>query len=248
MKKLLIACSLTLTLSLSGCEILLPLLESVAETGTLEPTNAEIISGLKEALVKGATYAVTNLNKDGGYFNDPLVKIPFPEDAIFVANTLRDIGMGGLVDNFEQRLNEGAEKAAELALPIFKQTIAEMSFADAKQILLGGDNAATDYFKARTSQALYQSFAPIIEQKLDEVNATKLWTDITTRYNRIPLVNKKVETDLVRYATNKAMDGLFLKLAEEEKMIRENPVERTSEIFEKGFRICRVTTGRPISK
>lgn len=236
MKKLLIILSLPLCLSFSGCEILLPLLESVAETsGPIVPTNIEIVKGLKEALVKGATYAVTNLNKDGGYLNDPLVKIPFPEDALFVANTLRDLGLGQLVDNFEQRLNAGAEKGAALALPIFKTAITDMTVADGQQILFGGENAATSYFQGKTSNALVAAFSPIIKQKLDEVNATKLWNDITTRYNRIPLVNKKVETDLVKYATDRALAGLFLKLGEEEKMIRENPVERTSEILRKVF-------------
>ncbi|MEM6347485.1 MAG: DUF4197 domain-containing protein [Bacteroidota bacterium] len=236
MKKLLIILSLPLCLSFSGCDILLPLLEGVAESGTSSiPTNIEIVKGLKEALVKGATYAVTNLNKEGGYFNDPLVKIPFPEDALFVANTLRDLGLGQLVDNFEQRLNEGAEKGAALALPIFKNAITSMTVADGKEILFGSQNAATSYFQAKTSSQLQNAFSPVIKEKLDEVNATKLWSDITTRYNKIPFVNKKVETDLVKYATDRALAGLFLKLAEEEKLIRENPIERTSDILRKVF-------------
>lgn len=244
MKKILIILSLPLCLNLTGCDILLPLLEGVAESGvSLEPSNTEIIKGLKEALVKGATYAVTNLNEEGGYFNDPLVKIPFPEDALFVANTLRDLGLGQLIDNFEKRLNEGAEKGAALALPIFKDAITGMTFADGKQILLGGDNAATDYFKNRTSMALTQAFSPVIKDKLDEVNATKLWSDITTRYNKIPFINKKVETDLVKYATDKALAGLFLKLAEEEKLIRDNPVERTSDLLRKVFGYADQQTG-----
>lgn len=236
MKKLLVILTLSSSLAFSGCDILLPLLESVSESGvSLEPTNTEIISGLKEALVTGAAQAVTTLNQEGGYFNDPLVKIPFPEEAEFVATTLRDIGLGQLVDNFEQRLNEGAEKGAALALPIFKNAITSMSFADAKGILLGGENAATNYFKQKTSVQLASAFSPHIKGKLDEVNATKLWTDITTRYNQIPFINKKVETDLVKYATGKALDGLFLKLADEEKKIREQPIARTSELLKKVF-------------
>lgn len=236
MKKLLTLFSLALCLNFTGCDILLPLLEGVAESGTTTiPTNIEIVKGLKEALVKGATYAVTNLNKDGGYFKDPLVKIPFPEDALFVANTLRDLGLGNLVDNFEQRLNEGAEKGAALALPIFKTAITDMSVADGKQILFGSENAATSYFQSKTSTSLQNAFSPVIKQKLDEVNATKLWSDITTRYNKIPFVNKKVETDLVKYATDRALAGLFLKLGEEEKLIRANPVERTSDLLRKVF-------------
>ncbi|MFK7925619.1 MAG: DUF4197 domain-containing protein [Bacteroidia bacterium] len=236
MKKFLIILSLPLCLSFSGCEILLPLLEGVAESGVATvPTSIEIVKGLKEALVKGATYAVTNLNKDGGYAKDPLVKIPFPEDALFVANTLRDLGLGQLVDNFVQRLNQGAENGAALALPIFKNAITNMSVDDGKNILFGGENAATSYFQSKTSTNLQQAFSPVIKQKLDEVNATKLWTDITTRYNRIPFINKKVETDLVKYATDRALAGLFLKLGDEEKLIRANPVERTSDLLRKVF-------------
>ena len=141
--------------------------------------------------------------------NDPLVKIPFPQEAEFVAKTLTDIGLGSLVADFEKKLNEGAEKGAKLALPIFKNAIKSMTFADVKGILLGGENAATDYFKAKTSDGLYQAFSPQIKKTLDEVGAAKIWTDLTTRYNKIPFTNKKVETDLVKYTTNKAMDGLF---------------------------------------
>lgn len=236
MKKFLIILSIPLCLSFSGCEILLPLLEGVAESGVSTiPNSIEIVKGLKEALVKGATYAVTNLNKDGGYNNDPLVKIPFPQDALFVANTLRDLGLGQLVDNFEQRLNEGAEKGAALALPIFKNAITNMTVEDGKNILFGSENAATSYFQGKTSSKLQQAFAPVIKKKLDEVNATKLWAELTTRYNQIPFINKKVETDLVKYATDRALAGLFLKLGDEEKLIRANPVERTSDLLRKVF-------------
>ncbi|MEM6806889.1 MAG: DUF4197 domain-containing protein, partial [Bacteroidota bacterium] len=222
MKKILI---LSLSLSLfvfSGCKELLQVVETVA--ATTEPSLGEMSTGLKEALTKGASFAVQTLNKEGGYFNDPLVKIPFPEEAQFAANALRDIGLGSIVDNFEQKLNEGAEKGAALALPIFKNAIRQMTFQDVKNILLGGENAATNYFKGRTVDQLASAFSPHVKKSLDDVNATKLWNDLTTRYNRIPLVRNKVETDIVKYATGKALDGLFLKLADEEKKIRENPV------------------------
>lgn len=238
MKKLLILLTLSSSLALSGCDILLPLLESVSESGPIAPTNTEIISGLKAALSNGASYAVTTLNKDGGYFNDPIVKIPFPEDAIFVANKMRDLGLGNLVDNFERRLNEGAEKGAKMALPIFKEAITSMSFADARNILFGGENAATNYFKDRTTQKLTAAFSPHIKTALDEVNATELWTNITTRYNQVSAFipnSKKVNTDLVGYATERALSGLFLKLADEENKIRAQPVARTSEILKKVF-------------
>ncbi len=243
MKKFLILLTLSSSLAFSGCDILLPLLE--AGTGSLEPTNTEIIAGLKEALGNGAAFAVSTLNKEGGYYNDPLVKIPFPQEAMFVANKLREFGLGELVDNFEQRLNEGAEKVAKMALPIFKDAITSMSFADAKQILFGGENAATSYFQAKTSGALITAFAPHIKSSLDEVNATELWTKITTNYNRLVILGggKEIETDLVKYATDRALSGLFLKLADEEKKIREQPVARTSEILKKVFGYAQTQTG-----
>ena len=233
MKRIII---LSLSLSLfvfTSCKELLQVVETVA--ASTEPSLGEMSSGLKEALTKGAGFAVQTLNKEGGYFNDPLVKIPFPQEAQFAANALRDIGLGNVVDNFEKKLNEGAEKGAALALPIFKNAIREMSFADVKNILLGGENAATNYFRDKTLTQLSSAFSPYVKQSLDEVNATQLWTDLTTRYNRIPLVRKKVETDIVKYATGKALDGLFLKLADEEKKIRENPIARTSDLLKKVF-------------
>jgi hypothetical protein len=218
---------------LSGCDALLQIAESVPYSS--EPTQAEMASGLKEALGNGAGAAVSLLSRQGGYQNDPLVRIPFPEEALFAADALRRLGLGSLVDDFVARLNQGAEKGASLALPIFKSAITQMTFADVKNILLGGEHAATDYFRDKTRDQLAAAFAPHIRSSLDEVRATEIWTQITTRYNQIPLVNKKVETDIVKYATGKALDGLFLKLADEEKKIREQPLARGSELLKKVF-------------
>lgn len=203
-------------------------------TGPTEPTEGDMISGLKEALQVGTLNAVKLLNKQDGYLGDPLVKIPFPPDAQRAADKLRDIGMGNLVDNFVTTLNRGAENAAEKAGPIFVDAVKQMTLADAKNILLGADNAATQYFKDKTSTALFAAFQPPIKTALDNVGCTKYWTDVTTTYNKIPLVNK-VETDLPKYATTKAMDGLFLKLADEEKKIRQDPVARVSDMLKKVF-------------
>ncbi|GAB4407162.1 MAG: DUF4197 domain-containing protein [Bacteroidia bacterium] len=217
----------------SGCDTLLQVAGTVLEEA--EPSQVEIIQGLKEALSTGTGRAVTTLAREGGYLDDPLVKIPFPEEVQFAANTLRDIGMGALVDNLVERLNRGAEKGAQAALPIFRDAIREMTFADAKNILLGGDNAATAYFQSKTRDKLVTAFSPHIRQSLDEVHATEIWTELTTRYNSIPLVRKKVDTDIVSYATDKALDGLFLKLAAEEKLIRQDPIARSSELLKKVF-------------
>ncbi|MCB0842518.1 MAG: DUF4197 domain-containing protein [Bacteroidetes bacterium] len=234
MKKIIPILALMVTISLTACDTLLKVAEETVY-GNPDPTNSEIISGLKEALANGAANAVTTLSQTGGYSNDPLVKIPFPKEAEFAATKLRDIGLGQLVDDFVGLLNEGAENGAKMALPIFKDAITSMTFADAKNILLGPENAATIYFQDKTQTKLQAAFSPHIKTSLDKVNATKIWTDITTTYNKIPFTQNKVDTDIVNYATGKALDGLFLKLANEEKLIRQDPIARTSDLLKKVF-------------
>jgi len=220
--------------TISGCETLNEIAGSLPNASN-DPTTSEIIGGLKQALDKGVIGSVNILSKEGGYFNDPLVKIPFPEDAKFAADKLRTIGLGDLIDRFEKRLNEGAEKGAKTAVNIFKNAITSMTFQDAKGILLGGETAATNYFKNKTKQELYRAYSPQIKNTLDQVKATDIWGQITSKYNAIPFTQKKIETDLVKYATDKALDGLFVKIAEEEKKIRKNPVQRTTELLKKVF-------------
>lgn len=203
---------------------------------TTTPSQSAISNGLKEALQVGIKTAVKNLNQRGGYLNDAAIKIPFPQDAKFAADRLRQLGAGKLVDEFEQLLNRGAENAAAEALPIFTNAITKMSIVDAGNILLSGnERAATDFFQQTTREQLYTAFAPKVKKSLDVVNASKLWSDIITRYNGIPLVQRKIETDLVRYATNKALDGLFLKVAAEEARIRQDPALRATNTLQNIF-------------
>ena len=232
MKPLAILFFATVILSWNSCDTLKAIQETV-ETG--QPlTDADIVGGLKQALEVGTGNAVGVLSKDNGFWGDPLVKIPFPQEAIRVSEKLRQIGLGNKVDNFNERINRGAEKAAKEATPIFVNAIKAMTFNDARNILNGPDNAATEFFKEKTTFQLYSKFSPVIERTLNEVNAANLWNDITTTYNKIPLVNK-VETDLTRYVTNKALDGLFLKLAGEEKKIRDNPAARVTDLLKRVF-------------
>lgn len=221
------------TLSWTGCDTLTAIQKTMEESsGGL--STSEIVGGLKQALEIGTSNASKGLNKTDGYFKDPLVKIPFPSEAQRAADKLRQIGLGSTVDNFVERLNRGAESAAVEAAPIFVNAIKQMTFADARQILAGPDNAATEYFKGKTSASLFDRFSPIIRNTLEKVNAASLWNTITTTYNKIPLVNK-VETDIVKYGTNKALDGLFMKLAGEEKKIRDNPAARVTDLLQKVF-------------
>ena len=188
------------------------------------PSEEDMINALKEALQVGATNAANNLHKQGGYLNDPIIKIPFPPDAIKIADQLRKLGFGPQVDKFIETMNRGAEDAAVKAAPIFIDAIKGMTLIDAKNILLGPDNAATTYFKNKTTNALYAAFSPEIKASLDKVGATKAWSTLTTKYDRIPFV-RPIQTDLVKYATNKALDGLFVKIADQEKDIRHSIIK-----------------------
>lgn len=197
-------------------------------------SESDIVAGLKEALSVGTNNSVSFLGKADGFLKNPQFKIPFPEDVQQVESKLRAMGLNDLVDNFITSINRGAENAVSKAAPIFINAITSMSFEDAKNILKGSDNAATEYFKGKTSTALFNLFKPEIKKALDAVNATKYWTDITSTYNKIPFVTK-VETDLPKYVTDKAMTALFTKIADEEKKIRTDPVARVSDILKKVF-------------
>lgn len=201
-------------------------------TGSI--TQDEAARGLKEALSLGISKGADQASQPDGFYLNRLIRIPFPPDAQRVANTLRSIGLGGQVDRFELTLNRGAEDAAKSAKPIFLAAIRSLTFKDVWGILTGEQDAATNYLKRTTTQQLTVAFKPIIQQSLDKVGATRYYTDLTTRYNRIPLVTP-VQTDLNQYATDKAIGGLFTLIAQEEANIRENPVARTTELLKRVF-------------
>ena len=194
----------------------------------------EVASGLKAALIQGVSKGSDQASKLDGYYKNPQLKIPFPPEVQKVEKTLRDIGLGSEVDKFVRQLNRGAERAAVQAKPIFVNAIKSLTIQDAFAILNGDQNAATNYLKRTTSAPLKSKFLPVISQSLDEVKATRYYRDIVTRYNKIPLV-KKVNPDLDDYATDRAIDGLFVLVAREEANIRANPVARTTELLQKVF-------------
>jgi hypothetical protein len=197
-------------------------------------TNAEAASGLKEALVQGISKGADQASQTDGFYLNKLIRIPFPPDAQRVANTLRTIGLSGQVDRFELALNRGAEDAAKSAKPIFLSAIKSLTFSDVWNILTGEKNAATQYLQRTTSTQLSAAFKPIIQQSLSKVGATRHYTDLTTRYNQIPLVTP-VQTDLNQYVADRAIGGLFTLIAQEEANIRENPVARTTELLKRVF-------------
>lgn len=197
-------------------------------------TTAEVAEGLKEALVKGVSTGSDLVSKVDGYFKNPEIKIPFPPDVKRVEDRLRQIGLGDQVDKFILTLNRGAEDAAKEAKPIFIAAIRSMSIEDAWGILRGDDDAATQYLKRTTSAQLKEKFMPVIHNSLEKTNATKYYGDIVNTYNKIPFVDK-VNPDLDDYATQKAIDGLFVMIAKEEKDIRKDPLARTTELLKRVF-------------
>ena len=201
-------------------------------TGGLSTT--ETANGLKVALMQGIGKGADQASQTDGFYLNRLIRIPFPPDAQRVATTLRSIGLGSQVDKFELSLNRGAEDAARSAKPIFLSAIKSLTFSDVWNILTGQPDAATQYLKRTTSSQLTSAFAPIMQQSLSKVGATRYYTDLATTYNQLPL-GKPVQTDLTQYATGKAVDGLFTLIAQEEANIRENPVARTTELLRRVF-------------
>jgi len=197
-------------------------------------TEEEAGKALKEALSNGAVKGSQLVSKTDGYFGNPKIKIPFPPDAKKVEDKLRSLGLNKECDEVILSLNRAAEDAGSAAKDIFIRAISDMSISDAINIVKGGDNAGTEYLKSKTRASLVEAFKPIIKTSLDKVGATKNWEFVITRYNKIPLV-EKVNPDLVQYATEKAIDGLFVKVAEEELLIRKDPIARTSDLLKKVF-------------
>lgn len=195
----------------------------------------DIATGLKEALSIGVKNGSKQASALNGYFKNPLLKIVFPPEAQKVASTLREIGLGKQVDQFELSLNRAAEDAAKKAAPVFVKAITSMSIQDAVGILGGQDDAATQYLRRTSGQQLVAEFTPIIDSTLNKNNATKYYSSLVNTYNKIPFVMQKVNPDLTAYATNKAVDGLFILVAQEEKKIRENPAARVTDILKKVF-------------
>jgi len=230
---------MVLALLTSGCESASKLLQDASSTlmGSSDngiPSSLEIGNGLKEALEVGIAEGANRLSMEDGYFGNSLIKVLLPPEAAKVETTLRSLGLGSMVDKTIESLNRGAENAAKEAAPIFVSAIKSMTINDATSILLGEENAATSYLKSSTSAQLTAAFTPVIEASLNEVNATKYWTEMITRYNKIPLV-EDVNPDLTSYVTEKALDGLFIMVAKEELQIRENVSARSSDLLQKVF-------------
>jgi hypothetical protein len=237
MKTIILPAFLSLTLLIAGCTAsqVQQTIGGVLGSATGGPvTQAEVANGLKEALIVGISKGADLASQTDGFFKNNLIRIPFPPEVQRVETTLRQIGLGGEVDKFILSLNRGAEDAAKSAKPIFISAIRNMTIQDAWAILRGEKNAATNYLRRTTTEQLAAAFQPVIQTSLDRVNATRHYGEIITRYNQIPLVTR-VNPDLEAYATQKAIDGLFLLIEQEEANIRENPAARTTELLRRVF-------------
>jgi hypothetical protein len=193
----------------------------------------DVAAGLREALTVGAQRGTRKLNAVDGFFANAALKILMPPEATKVEETLRSLGMGRQVDQAILAMNRAAEDAAGAAAPIFIDAVKGMTINDAMGILKGGDNAATQYLRSKTSAQLTEAFRPVIEQSLRKVDATRHWNTIFTNYNRVS--REKVNPDLSAYVTDKALSGIFTQLAEEERSIRKDPAARTTELLKRVF-------------
>ena len=219
--------------SLFSCAEMQQVLDQLPQgTGVL--SQVEIGNGLKEALNNGITKQVSKLTATDGFFKNETVKILLPEELQTVDKKLRQIGMSKLADEGLKVINRAAEDAVKEATPIFVDAVKQMSFNDAKNILMGNESSATTYLQNTTSTALYTKFNPVIKKSYTKVGADKVWKEIITKYNSIPLV-KKVNPDLTDYTTKKAMEGVFKMIAVEEKDIRTNLASRSSDLIRKVF-------------
>lgn len=229
MKKIVV---LLLVFIVSGCAELQQAINQFPQTQTIG--GIEISAGLKEALNNGISKQVTKLTAVDGFYRNEAVKILLPDELRKVDAGLRKIGLSSLADEGLKVLNRAAEDAVKEATPIFVDAVRNMSFKDAKTILMGNEISATTYLQNTTTEALYGKFNPVIQNSFTKVGADKVWSNIITKYNSIPLVNK-VNPDLTNYVTNQALVGVFKMIAVEEINIRTNLNARTSVLLQHVF-------------
>jgi hypothetical protein len=196
-------------------------------------SSTDISGGLKEALSIGAKNAASRLSATDGFFRNAAIKILLPKEAQQVESTLRSIGMGSLVDKAILSMNRAAEDAAKQAAPIFINAITSITIQDGLNILKGGNNAATDYLRGRTTGALTAAFSPVIQKSLGKVGAPDLWKSVFSTYNKIS--RNKVNPDLTGYVTERALSGLFVTIGDEEAKIRTNPASQVTGLLQKVF-------------
>ena len=214
---------------------ILTLTAAIAQAGSLDAISAgDASAGVKEALAKGADYAVASLGKENGFLGNSKVKIPLPGYLQKAEKGLRMFGMGKQADELMETMNHAAENAVAEARPILSESIKKMSVDDAKGILTGGEGSVTKYFKRTSSAQLTEKFTPIVKASTKKLQLAEQYNQFAGKAASSGLIDKK-DADLDSYVTQKAMDGLFLMIAEEEKKLRSNPVGAGSDLLKKVF-------------
>ncbi|HZH35864.1 MAG TPA: DUF4197 domain-containing protein [Flavisolibacter sp.] len=227
-KQLLLSC--VLLVGLGSCDVL----SNLPQT-TTTVTQAEAAQAIREALDQGTGKGIGFLNKPDGFFGNEAYKLFLPPDARRIESTLRQVGFTSLVDKTIVQINRAAEDAVGFARPVFLEAIKEMTIADAITIVKGPRDAATQYFRDKTTAKLVAAFMPVIKASLDKFEATKYYSDLINTYNSFPTTINKINPDLPSYVTEKAVTALFDQVAQEEVNIRNNPVARTTDILKKVF-------------
>lgn len=217
-----------------GCKELQTIAENYPTTNGYGLSQSDIANGLKAALDKGIDKQVHKLTQTNGFYKNDLVKIALPSELQKVEKGLRKVGLGSLADEGIKALNRAAEDAVGEATPIFVNAIKKMTFADAKDILLGNNSAATTYLENKTQQQLYTKFNPVIKKSFSKVGADQIWSNIIHKYNSLPLTNN-VNPDITDYVTSQALEGVYKMIAVEEKEIRTNLSARTSKLLQRVF-------------
>ncbi len=202
--------------------------------GQSQLSEAEINSGLKETLLIALKRAVNKAGQEGGFLNNPEIRIPPPPKVARVASLLRKVGLGGQVDAFEESMNHAAEKAALEAWPVFRKAAEDLTLQDVKQLLHGGDNAVTEYFRKKTWPELYEKFLPVVQENLNKVGVTRKYQELVSSPS-IRAYAGQSDLQLDHYVTEKSLEGLFKLLGEEEKRIRKDPTARTTALLKKLF-------------
>lgn len=234
----------TLTITLPACDVINETAGNVLETpmpgdndNANKLTNQEVISGLKEALTVGIKNAVDVTSVKDGFYGNPKIKLPFPESAQNMKEKALEWGLDSQVDKIVTTLNRAAEDAAKEATPIFVDAIKNMSVQDGFEILNGGEGAATTFLRKNTENQLIEAFSPKVEESIKEVKLTEYWNPVMTKYNQAVKFTggEEVETDLNKYVTEKAIDGLFHMVEKEENKIRKDPAARVTDLLSKVF-------------
>jgi hypothetical protein len=223
---------LTIAIQFAGCAELQKVVNNLPNGGSI--SQDQIGDGLRQALDNGIQNQVTKLTAKDGFYRNQLVKILLPEELQAVDKGLRKVGLSNLADEGIKVLNRATEDAVKTATPIFINAVKEMTFSDAKNILLGEKNAATSYLQTKTSTNLYASFSPVIKNSFSKVGADKVWGTLIQKYNSIPFV-KKVNPDLTQYVTTQTLKGVFTMIGIEEKGIREKVGLRNTTLLKQVF-------------